>query len=46
MKTVKFVNPCKHEINTGYDIVKVNDGEIKAESREDESAIFILVLAG
>jgi K+-sensing histidine kinase KdpD len=44
MKSVKSVNPCQSVIQTGFDIVKAHDGELKVETKEGEGSIFIIQL--
>ena len=44
MKSVKSINPIKSVIQTSYDIVKAQGGEIKVETREGEGTEFIILL--
>jgi len=38
------VHPCKSVIQTDFDIMKANGGEIKVESKEGEGSEFIIKL--
>ena len=44
MKSVKSINPIKSVIQTIYDIIKANGGQIKVETKEGEGAEFIIEL--
>ena len=43
-KSVQSVHPCKSVIQTDFDIMKANGGEIKVESKEGEGSEFIIKL--
>jgi len=42
MKSVKSIHPCKSVIQTSYDIVKADGGEIKVINKEAEGSEFII----
>ena len=44
IKSVKSINPCISVIQTGYDIVKAHDGEIKIESVQGYGTTFSILL--
>jgi len=44
IKSVKSLNPCKSVIQTGYDIVKANGGELKVETIEGMGTELIIQL--
>ena len=44
MKSVKSINQSKSVIQTSYDIVKANAGELKVQTREGEQTEFIIIL--
>jgi hypothetical protein len=44
MKSVKSKNPCKSVIQTIFDIVKANSGELRVETKEGEGSEFIIQL--
>ena len=43
-KSVQSIHPCKSVIQTDFDIMKANGGEIKVESKEGEGSEFIIKL--
>ena len=45
MKSVKSINPIESVIQTTYDIVKAQEGEIKVETKEGEGSVFIIQLS-
>jgi hypothetical protein len=44
IKSVKSINPCISVIQTGYDIVKAHDGELKVETIPNRETSFIIQL--
>ena len=44
MKSVKSINPFESVIQTIYDIVKAQGGELKVETNEGEGSEFIILL--
>ena len=44
IKSVKSMHPCKSVIQTNHDIVKSHGGELKAETKEGEGSVFIVIL--
>ncbi len=41
-KSVKSLNPCPSVIQTNYDIVKADGGEMKVETKEGNGTTFII----
>ena len=44
MKSVKSINPIKSVIQTIYNIIKAQGGEIKVETKEGKGAEFVVQL--
>ena len=44
MKSVKSINPFKSVIQTIYDVVKAQGGELKVKTKEGEGSEFIIQL--
>ena len=44
IKSVKSIHPCKSVIQTSYDIVKENGGEIKVNTKDGEGTEFTIQL--
>ncbi len=44
VQSVKSIHPCKSVIQTSYDIVKAQGGEIKVETKENQGTEFLIIL--